>query len=66
MLKVKQFVVEHLWYCTVVNQVILLLALIYGLFEVIRRKTHCNGPLNKPLVKGQKVIAIEVFKSDII
>jgi len=43
-----------------------MLALIYGRVEAIRRKTHCKGPLKKPLVKGQKVIAPEVCKSNIM
>ena len=49
---------------TFVDQVKPLLALSSGRFEAIRRKTHCIGPFKKHLVKGRKVIAPEIFKSD--
>jgi len=44
-----------------VYQVNRMLALIYGRFEAIRHETRCLYPFKKPLVKGRKVIAPEVF-----
>ena len=50
--------------CTSVDQVKRLLALSYERFEAIRHKTHCKVPFRKPLVKGRKVIASEIFESE--
>jgi hypothetical protein len=55
---------EHCWHSTFVNQVKRLLALSYWRFEAIRHKTHSKRPFKKPLVKGRKVNAPEIFKSE--
>jgi hypothetical protein len=41
-----------------------MLAISYGLFEAIRHKTRYKDPFKKHLVKGRKVIAPVILKSD--
>jgi hypothetical protein len=51
---------------TSVKQVKRLLALRCRRLEAVRHKTHCKRPFKKSLVKGWKVIAPEIFKSDVL
>jgi hypothetical protein len=59
-------VAEHCWYCTFVNQVRRLLALSYWRFEAIRHKAHSKRSFKKLLIKGRKVIASEILKSEAV